>query len=144
LEGVREIKTAKATLSLIKRDIVRILVDEEVDVQREDILEINAAKNSLIGNGKYCVVFITPKFGSINSEARAVSASKEVYHNAIAKAIVVPNLGQRIIGSFFIKFNKPPSPTRLFSNEADAVIWLENMKETYFEKNRTSVESLTK
>ena len=45
--------------------------------------------------------------------------------NAIAKAIVLNNLGMRIIANFFLKFNKPVREHRIFDNELDAYFWLE-------------------
>ncbi len=124
MEVQEEIRTKKARVSLLQEKLIKILIDEEAEIGKDDIVEINEAKKKLAGAEKYCVLFITPHFGSISSEARAYSASLEVYENAIAKAIIVPNLGQRLVGSFFIKFNRPPAPTRLFSTADEAVTWL--------------------
>ncbi|HLP14185.1 MAG TPA: hypothetical protein VK177_19800 [Flavobacteriales bacterium] len=122
------IRVKQATVSTLANGFIRILIDEEAEITSNDILEINAAKSKLAGNQPHIVLFIAPKNGSITSEARATSASKEVNRNAIAKAIVTKSLPQRLIGNLFIKFNKPPAPTKLFSIEKDAIEWLKMMK----------------
>ena len=127
-----QISTKKASVSLADKNLVRISVYENVEILKEDIVEINEAKKKLVGTSPYVVVFITPVYGSITGEARAFSATIEVYHNAIAKAIVVPNLGQRLVASFFIKFNKPPAPTKIFGTEREAIGWLKNRMEIYY------------
>jgi hypothetical protein len=122
------IRVKQATISTIETAFVRILIDEEAEITTTDILEINEAKNKLVGDGPYIVLFVAPVRGAITGEARAASATKEVYHNAIAKAIVTKSLAQRLVGSIFIKINKPPAPTKLFSIEKDAIEWLKLMR----------------
>lgn len=51
-----EIKTAKATVSLVNSKLIRILINENVEVGHNDILEINVAKYSLVKEQKHCVV----------------------------------------------------------------------------------------
>ncbi len=61
---------------------------------------------------------------SITSEARALGASDQSNKKMIAQAIVVSGLATRLLGNFFIRFNKPASPTRLFSKTDEAIAWL--------------------
>ncbi|HET6990145.1 MAG TPA: hypothetical protein VFJ43_02430, partial [Bacteroidia bacterium] len=92
-----------------------------------DMLAINNAKFELVGTKKYTVLFIPGIFASITTEARAFSASREMNHNAIAKAILVTSTTDRLIGNFFIKINRPPAPTALFNTESEAMLWLNEM-----------------
>lgn len=114
----------KATATLIKQHTVRIDIHENVELTSNDILLINKAKNELIGEDKYVVLFVPCEFGTITPKARRTSASEEVYRNAIAKAIIVKHLGNRLIANFFITINKPPAPTKLFADEDTALKWL--------------------
>ncbi|MBL4593591.1 MAG: hypothetical protein JKX68_07230, partial [Flavobacteriales bacterium] len=51
---------------------------------------------------------------------------KEVVDMSIAMAILAgTSLPATIIGNFFIKFNKPAVPTKLFKSEEKALAWLE-------------------
>jgi hypothetical protein len=57
-------------------------------------------------------------------ETREFWAKKESCPYASADAYVTTNISHKFIGNFYLKFNKPGRPTKLFSNEADAVEWL--------------------
>jgi hypothetical protein len=43
----------------------------------------------------------------------------------VADAFVIDSLAQRILGNFYLKFNKPQFPTRFFNSKEEALIWLE-------------------
>lgn len=61
---------------------------------------------------------------SVSKEVREWGATEEAYVYATKSAIISNTLGQRIIANFLIKVQRPPRPTRLFSNIEDAVKWL--------------------
>lgn len=80
--------------------------------------------------------FVAPAYGTITQDGRTASALPIVNKNAIAKVIIVPNLGQRLVASCFIKFNKPPSSTKIFPNEMDGLKWLDEITKKYFAKQK--------
>ncbi len=57
-------------------------------------------------------------------ETRAFWAKEEACPYASADAYIATNFGHTFIGNFYLKFNKPERPTKVFSNEDDAVKWL--------------------
>ena len=124
---LNSITTSKARLILAENNLLKIYIKENAELEKEDIIAINEAKEILAQGNKYCVVFVPPNNGFISKEARDFSASELVYKNAIAKAIIIKNVSQRLIGNFFINFNRPPAPTKLFHNEEEAIKWLEEM-----------------
>ncbi|MGZ4078580.1 MAG: DUF7793 family protein, partial [Bacteroidia bacterium] len=56
--------------------------------------------------------------------ARKLIASKEYTDKRFAIAFVTTSLANKIVGNFFIKFNKPASATKLFSDEETALEWI--------------------
>jgi len=63
------------------------------------------------------------KLRSMKKEVRDYSA--EITANAYkALATLVESPMSRIAANLYIKFNKPPYPTRIFTNEAKAMDWL--------------------
>lgn len=58
------------------------------------------------------------------NEAREFMASADRASRAKAEAFVLSSLPQKIIGNFYLRFNKPPVPSKLFTVEADARQWL--------------------
>lgn len=123
------IDIGKATVELREDGhlVIRIKDGQELDV--EDIKALIEAKRKLLGNTPHTTVFIAGANSSISNEARTFASSVEAYDGAIAKSIVANELSTRLMGNFFIRFNKPPAPTRLFASEKEATQWLDQMRE---------------
>jgi len=45
-----------------------------------------------------------------------------------AEAILVNNLGLRMLANFYNKINKPSNPVKVFTDEASAIKWMVNLK----------------
>lgn len=123
------INTSKAQISFSAEGHVLIQIKEKQDLDVQDMMEINSAKLQLVGNKKHTVIFVPPLYGTISSEARKYSASEEVYRHAIAKALIINSLSNRLICNFFIKLNRPPAPTRPFVTIKEATEWLNEMRD---------------
>ena len=67
---------------------------------------------------------------SIDKEARDYLSSKEGTHLLTAGAFHVSSQVEKIMGTFFIKINRPIIPTRLFTNYEEAIKWLSTFKQT--------------
>ena len=61
-------------------------------------------------------------------EARKFLASEKGCEGVKAAAILVNSSLGRMIGNFFIFFNKQLLPTKLFIDEKEAIEWLKNYK----------------
>ena len=94
----------------------------EIDLTQAKQIQEMAAK--LTGQDRYRSLVTMDGNVSITSEGRTVGASEQSTRNMIAQAIVVTGLATRLLGNFFIRFNKPASPTELFSSREAALEWL--------------------
>ena len=59
-------------------------------------------------------------------EAREFWASEENSKFTLADAFVMKSLPMKLIGNFYLNFNKPSKPTRIFSNRKEAISWLKS------------------
>jgi hypothetical protein len=123
-EIIKVMGTIKATIYLLKGDIVKMVPHENIEMTEKDLEDIQRVKFSLVGNRKYAVLFVTPTMGVMTKEGRVFASGELVNRNAVAKAIVIQNLGIRMMASFFIKFNKPVVEHRIFDKEEEAIAWL--------------------
>lgn len=57
-------------------------------------------------------------------EARDYWAKEDSTPFTKAEAYVMKWLPMKLIGNFYLNFNKPPRPTRIFNNRDEALIWL--------------------
>lgn len=62
---------------------------------------------------------------SFSNEARTYFAQNE-QHSAIrlSQALILSSLAHRIVANFYLKFNKPNCPARIFGSPADALEWI--------------------
>lgn len=97
----------------------------ELDV--EDGYEMRSVFVQLSKGNKFAILTDASTFFSTTQELRQLLASPKFTDLRIATAIYTQNMASKIIGNFFIKVNKPASPTKLFSNKAEALKWLEQL-----------------
>lgn len=83
-----------------------------------------AIMRELTGGRRVPVLVDASQVASQDREARALYAGSEAVSFTSACAIVVGSPVSRIVGSFFLGFNKPLYPTRLFSSREEAERWL--------------------
>ena len=87
------------------------------------------AKNRIeySNNVSYPCLFDIRLLKSITKEARDYLADKG-NELVAASALLVESALIRVIANFFITVNKPKNPTRIFTNENEAIRWLEKYK----------------
>ena len=102
----------------------------EFKVKKDTVLEPDdlwlARKQSLeyTPNKKFCVLMEAPDFFQIGTETRRVAASVEYSKDLIAVALCSNNLSLKILGSLYIKINRPSVPTKFFDDRVKAEEWL--------------------
>jgi hypothetical protein len=120
----------KATVTIADRDLVIIRIKKDQLVDREDIYTIFHAHQEILGNTKRYVIFVTNNSSSITAEGRKASAEKKINENAIAKAIIVKNLANKLVTNFFIRVDKPSSNFKTFDSEIMAMEWINELRKT--------------
>ncbi len=94
--------------------------DETFDKAKE---ALDAAKK-YTGNRKYPLLVDIRLVKSMSREARQFYSSEEVTNNASALAFLAESTISKLLANFFLGLNKPPYPTKLFTNEDEAIEWL--------------------
>ena len=75
----------------------------------------------------YLLVDLTP-IQSMSKDARDFYAGENTAAYAKAVALIVKSPISRVIGNFFLGINKPSFPTKLFSNEDEAIQWFHSQE----------------
>ncbi|MGQ0828236.1 MAG: DUF7793 family protein [Bacteroidota bacterium] len=125
IQNITTIELAACTVTLRSDGIMNFDLKPVDEFTGKDAWEILGAVKE-IGSGKKFPNLITTSKGyvAISSEARALSASEPGNIYTLADAIVVNSTAFKLIANFYISFNKPVRPTRLFTSEKEAVEWL--------------------
>lgn len=107
-------------------DLVRIAIKDNATLTVPDIGEIVEWLKQEFGERKFKVLSVPGEHSIISSEVRAFMSSPERSTRVIADAMVVTSLPHRLWANFYIQFNRPSIPAKVFGNENSARTWLEN------------------
>ncbi|MFN7691633.1 MAG: hypothetical protein ACK5QU_11175 [Bacteroidota bacterium] len=123
-------RTAKLSFDA-ERCILHIEMIAGNEISLEDSIAHKEAAQLLTNGVPHCTFVNALGNIDISSEARKFGSSPDVQKNLIAQAVLVNSLATRIAANFYIRFNKPPKPTRLFTNSEDAFSWLLYKKQEF-------------
>ena len=83
-----------------------------------------------IAKGKtYATLIDISRLKSVTKEARDFLAEGKAVEHLSATALYTNSAVSRLAANFFLSFNKPNVPSKVFTNEALALSWLKEMKQ---------------
>lgn len=75
------------------------------------------------GGGKFYNIYELSSFTDISEDVRAWAADEAGNKYTHTDAYVISSLGQKILGDFYMTFNKPIVPTKIFFSRDKAYLW---------------------
>ena len=109
--------------------IVRTFTKPGAELTLADAKEQIAAIGK-IGRGKGVPILVDfTNLKSQDREARTYFAGEETTKAVSACALLISSPLSRVIGNFYMGLNKPITPTKLFTSEAEAIEWLKGYLE---------------
>ncbi len=108
--------------------IIELRANDHHIYQIDDVKENVKAFGELTGNKKAPVLIIGGSFSSLDDQTREFMATEESLKYSKAEAFLITSLAQKILINFYIKFNKPLVPTRVFTDKEEAIEWLTRYK----------------
>lgn len=132
---VRVINHELITVKLQSDCIVHVYIHPNTEINIPLQNEMIRIYNDLTGGRKAVFLFEAGEFVSITKEARYNAIKMEKDTPTYASAILVKNLGQKIIADFYYKVNRPLQPYRVFSDREKALYWLKEQQTQLFLKH---------
>lgn len=96
----------------------------EFELDIEFAKEVNQQIGILTNGKPMPQLFIACPGLSVSRAVREWGATEEANRYTLSSAVVCDLLSHRIIGNFLIRVQKPPRPTKMFSNQEEAIEWL--------------------
>ena len=75
------------------------------------------------GGGRFYNIYNFDSFSDVDPETRDWAADGNGNLNTHSDAIVIGSMSQKILADFYLKFNRPVMPTRVFYSLEKAVAW---------------------
>jgi hypothetical protein len=121
---VRETRVSYCSISSDR--VLRISIKPGADIGVRDAREAIALGNRMVGSEPFCMLVELNRIRSMTREARVAfsQGDTDVARRNQGVAVVVRSPVARIIGNFFIGFNRSSRPVRLFNASPEAEEWL--------------------
>jgi hypothetical protein len=121
---VKHIELNEALISLRSDGIAVVKFQKNVVLDVPLQIRLLVAYNELVGNKLTPFLFEAEEGVTITKEARDNATNLEEESPCMASAVVVQNIAYAMIANFYMKFNKPKRPYKVFNNKPEAVDWL--------------------
>lgn len=124
----KKIENQHSLLQLRADGIIEITCNDNHIYEVEDIKENHQAIQSLSEKKKSLVLNLVGKYTSLSNDAKDFIAKGTHSSFIEAEAFVLRSLAHVILARFYVKVSKPKVKTAYFSNEKDAVKWLNSLE----------------
>ena len=121
-ELLAERKYGEVTFRLFSNDIFYVQIPRFEKIGK-DIIEQGYKFLDDQGGGKFYNIYHFDSFSDVDPETREWAADDDGNKYTLSDAIVIGSLSQKIITDFYLKFNKPVKPTKIFYSLEKAVVW---------------------
>jgi O-methyltransferase involved in polyketide biosynthesis len=111
------------SLSMDDTHIVQLHIYHDEILEPEKIHEIFDTIHSKFPEGKTLLVTADNK-ATLSQEARDLVSSGNVTEQILADGIVTKHYSHQMAANFFVRYNQPQRPTKLFKTEEEAREWL--------------------
>jgi hypothetical protein len=128
---MKKITTRTAEIVLGDDGIVRKKMFDDLEIDIDDSIENCKAMLALTQNSPSLVLTDWRDIAlRITREAREYYAGPEISQHRVAEALLINSMAARLTANFYLKVNKPVTPTRLFTDEQKAIEWLRTFPRT--------------
>ncbi|MBL4818930.1 MAG: hypothetical protein JKY15_06855 [Deltaproteobacteria bacterium] len=118
------ITTRTAKLWLDDLGIIHKVFLQNATETKQDALECEAVIKKLSNGVKHPMLVDFTALRSMDGDARDYYVSERAGSLLAACGGVTRSTVGRVISNFFIGFNKPPTPVKLFNSEEQSIEWL--------------------
>lgn len=112
------------TINLRSDGIIHSHTSSGLEFNVESLKKFNIVMGNMVKHKMTPLLITLDEFAIPPVEARTYWAQKDSCTYASAEAYVSKTVGHTIIGNFYLKFNKPGRPTKIFTSYDMAIEWL--------------------
>src|SRR5687768_11665814 len=121
---IKEISLEEAHIALRSDGIVCVKFKANIVLDIAAQMRLLVAYHEIVGKKLTPFIFEAEEGVTITKEARDNAIVIEEQSPCMASAVVVQNIAYAMIANFYMKFNKPKRPYKVFNNKQEAINWL--------------------
>jgi len=115
-------------------DVLYVRMKEGINLGQAEMEDLLKQAIELTTPNKYFAIIDTTAPYDSSLEARNFYAESEYSKYRFADAFIVNSLSMRLLVNFFITFNKPKIPSKMFNDKESAHQWINTLKQEMFKK----------
>lgn len=115
-------------------DVLYVKMKEGVNLGQVEMEELLKQAVAFTAPNKYFAIVDTTATYDSTPESRSFYAESDYSKYRYADAFIVNSLPMRLLVNFFITFNKPKIPSKMFNNEENAYEWINSLKKEMLKK----------
>lgn len=123
-----EINETRYAKYSVENDIMHIIYTPNLIITLDVAKDIVSNRIKFSGGNRIALFFDIRGLASIDTASRKYFASPEAVDNVSAGAFWVESQFSKLAGNIFIKIDKPLVPTKLFTDNVKALLWLGRYK----------------
>lgn len=128
IHTIKELDFPDVNLQRKSNDIVYVTFKDDCTLDIPLQMRLLDYYRDITGGKLMHFLFMAAENVSITKEARDNAVKIEDQSMLGASAVVVDSLPYKLIANFYLKFNKPKRPYKVFSKDEDAIKWLKTIK----------------
>lgn len=131
----KTLDTPVASLTL-ENDILYVKMKEGINLDQPEMEALLKQAIELAKPDNYYAIIDTTAQYDSTVEARNFYAESDYSKYRYADAFIVNSLPMRLLVNFFIVFNKPKIPSRMFTTKEEALKWINSLKKEKDKSNQ--------
>lgn len=113
-----------STISFEDDRVAHLHIKQGHVLETDELKSIFEVIDQAAQGGKFRLLVTAGDNASLSQEAREYASSAQSSDVIVADAVVVQSYSHEMTANFFIRFNKPNRPTKLFKGRDEAYEWL--------------------
>ncbi|MBP8034266.1 MAG: hypothetical protein KAZ71_06685 [Bacteroidia bacterium] len=118
----------------LEEDVLIVKMKPNIDIGESELTELFNLSNELADFKKRFVIIDTRENFNSNADIRTLYSDDNFIKYRYADAFIVNSLPMRLLVNFYISFNKPKIPTKMFNNPESAREWIYTLKQEMLKK----------
>lgn len=110
----------------MEEEIVRVMYKNNVLIGADAAREVIALRRKSFPGDHPYLVYLYTSMQCITPEARKLFASKDACEGVTRGALLVKSFINKILGNTYLNIDRPLVPTKMFTDEKEAITWLRN------------------
>jgi hypothetical protein len=124
---IKELDLPEVNIQTKSNGIVYLLFKDDCTLDIDLQMRLLEHYHDMTGGKLMPFVVMAAENVTITKEARDNAVKIEDISMIGASAVIVTSLPYKLIANFYLKFNKPKRPFKVFSNEDDGIAWLKTL-----------------